>query len=91
MANDNGSILQDGDGNVYFIPAEDLAGYQLSGRAAESLTSELSKLDDDVAGFQFKPGVPMRPGISALRAFSTPPSLKMPQRPDDDSATVVQT
>jgi len=91
MADKNGSILQDDEGNVFFIPAEDLDGYRVQGDAAEKLNGEFSKLDSEVSGFDFKPKANLRPGIKPLRAFGMPANIKMARDMDDNSDTIIQT
>ena len=86
---DSGALLQDGDGNVYFIPNQDLAGYQVSAETQQAVNANLEQLDSEVSGFASS-RFQLRPEIKELRAFSGPVGWKI-ATPDDDTATVVQT
>lgn len=86
---DDGTLLQDSDGNVYYIPNDDLAKFQVSGAKQQAVNENLDKMDDEVGGFTFD-RFNLRPGIKPLKAFQGPLGWKVAS-PDDNSDTVVQT
>jgi hypothetical protein len=69
-----GALIQGAGGEVYFIPADELAEFRLPDDLAQRAESEfLSQVEDEVSGFAFDPTYsPMEPKMTSFGEVSMP-------------------
>lgn len=77
---EQGTLLQGGDGSVYFIPAERLAEFRVADEASAGVREALAEIDtdDEVGGFSFQQLRPLKEGVQPLKAFEGPLGIRPP-------------
>ena len=88
MADINGALLQDDNGNLYFIPDEKLAEFRVPDEQGQRARTDLASLDSEVSGFASPR--PLAPGVTSLRAFQGPLGWQMQVSGPDNSDTMIQ-
>jgi len=80
MANDqeNGTLLQGGDGAVYFIPADRMSEFRVADDESVGVRAALDEMDsdDEVSGFSFQELRPLKDGVQPLKAFQGPLGIR---------------
>lgn len=75
---EDGTLLQGGDGAVYFIPADRMAEFRVADEESVGVREALDDMNDDaeVAGFKFEEVRPLKEGVRPLKAFQGPLGLR---------------
>lgn len=75
---EDGTLLQGGDGAVYFIPTDRMAEFRVADEQSAGVREALQELDDDdeVSGFSFRALKPLKSGVQPLKAFEGPLGLR---------------
>jgi len=78
---EDGTLLQGGDGAVYFIPADRMAEFRVADEQSAGVREALAEIDsadDEVAGFSFEQMRPLKQGVRPLKAFEGPLGIRPP-------------